>query len=93
MATSTNDTPGIEAPRDAARDRRVFARLHALRLTRQPEARGRNWVILLAAGEGNRLRRLTMDGSGTRVPKQFCSLRNGPSLLHHALRRVGPSDK
>jgi len=88
MTTSTNDTQGIEAPRDAARDRRVFTRLHALRLTRRPEARGRNWVIVLAAGEGNRLRRLTMDGSGTAVPKQFCSLRNGPSLLHHALRRA-----
>ena len=29
-----------------------------------------------------------MDGSGNAVPKQFCSLRNGPSLLHHALRRA-----
>ena len=88
MTTSTEERTGGESPRDAARDRRVFTRLHGLRLTRRPEARGRNWVILLAAGEGNRLRRLTMDGSGTAVPKQFCSLRNGPSLLHHALRRA-----
>ena len=88
MTTSTDDRTGGEGPRDVARDRRAFTRLHALRLTRRPEARGRNWVILLAAGEGNRLRRLTTDGSGTAVPKQFCSLRNGPSLLHHALQRA-----
>ncbi len=88
MTTSADDRTASENPRDAVRDRRTFTRLHALRLTRRPEARGRNWVIVLAAGEGNRLRRLTMDGSGTAVPKQFCSLRNGPSLLNYALHRA-----
>jgi mannose-1-phosphate guanylyltransferase len=88
MTTSADDRTGVESPRDAFRDRRAFTRLQALRLTRRAEPRGRNWVILLAAGDGNRLRRLTTDGSGTAVPKQFCSLRNGPSLLHHALQRA-----
>ena len=89
MTTSADERTGVESLRDAAvRDRRAFTRLQALRLTRRPEPRGRNWVILLAAGDGNRLRRLTTDGSGNAVPKQFCSLRNGPSLLHHALQRA-----
>jgi mannose-1-phosphate guanylyltransferase len=88
MTTSADDRTGGESLRDAVRDRRAFTRLHALRLTRKAEPRGRNWVILLAAGDGNRLRRLTTDGSGNAVPKQFCSLRNGPSLLQHALHRA-----
>jgi mannose-1-phosphate guanylyltransferase len=44
---------------------------------------------VLAAGEGRRLRSLTTDASGMTVPKQFCSLRGGPSLLHEALQRAG----
>ncbi len=46
------------------------------------------WAVVLAAGEGSRLRSLTKDASGCDVPKQFCSLRAGPSLLHEALRRA-----
>lgn len=47
------------------------------------------WVLVLAAGEGSRLRTLTTDPAGTPVPKQFCSLFDGPALLHEALRRAG----
>jgi len=46
------------------------------------------WALVLAAGEGSRLRSLTTSPSGTPVPKQFCSLFEGPSLLHEALRRA-----
>jgi mannose-1-phosphate guanylyltransferase len=46
------------------------------------------WALVLAAGEGSRLRALTTAPSGTSVPKQFCSLYEGPSLLHEALRRA-----
>jgi mannose-1-phosphate guanylyltransferase len=46
------------------------------------------WAVVLAAGEGQRLRSLTTDASGMTVPKQFCSLRDGPSLLHEALQRA-----
>ncbi len=46
------------------------------------------WALVLAAGEGKRLRSLTTTPSGTVVPKQFCSLRDGPSLLHEALQRA-----
>lgn len=46
------------------------------------------WAVVLAAGEGSRLRSLTTPPAGATVPKQFCSLYSGPSLLHEALRRA-----
>jgi mannose-1-phosphate guanylyltransferase len=46
------------------------------------------WALVLAAGSGTRLRSLTADGSGTSVPKQFCSLNGGSSLLEDALARA-----
>jgi mannose-1-phosphate guanylyltransferase len=49
---------------------------------------GHNWAIVLAAGEGARLRALTTMSSGLAVPKQFCSLGRGPSLLDQALSRA-----
>ncbi len=48
---------------------------------------GMNWAIVLAAGEGTRLRELTTQG-GVSTPKQFCSLRGGRSLLGDALARA-----
>ena len=46
------------------------------------------WPLVLAAGEGKRLSRLTMSSSGISIPKQFCSLQPaGPSLMVEALRR------
>jgi mannose-1-phosphate guanylyltransferase len=49
---------------------------------------GHNWALVLAAGEGSRLQALTTTASGVVVPKQFCSLGNGSSLLHAALERA-----
>ena len=46
-----------------------------------------SWAIVLAAGEGTRLRELTTRG-GIATPKQFCSLRGGRSLLGDALVRA-----
>ena len=46
------------------------------------------WALVLAAGEGSRLRSLTTTHSGIAVPKQFCSLKGGPSLLQEALHRA-----
>ena len=46
------------------------------------------WALVLAAGEGSRLRSLTTTASGLAVPKQFCSLSGGPSLLQDAVRRA-----
>jgi mannose-1-phosphate guanylyltransferase len=51
-------------------------------------ARQATWVIVLAAGEGTRLSSLTTNARGEAVPKQYCSLNGGPSLLQEALRRA-----
>ena len=45
------------------------------------------WALVLAAGEGSRLRALTTH-RGVAVPKQFCSLVGGPSLLEEAILRA-----
>jgi mannose-1-phosphate guanylyltransferase len=49
---------------------------------------GHDWALVLAAGEGSRLRTLTTTASGIAIPKQFCSMGGGESLLHSALRRA-----
>ena len=46
-----------------------------------------DWALILAAGEGSRLRSLTTR-NGIAVPKQFCSLNGGASLLQDALHRA-----
>jgi mannose-1-phosphate guanylyltransferase len=46
------------------------------------------WALVLAAGSGTRLSRLTADGNGASVPKQFCSLTGGASLLEETLARA-----
>ncbi|AMN46278.1 mannose-1-phosphate guanylyltransferase [Steroidobacter denitrificans] len=46
------------------------------------------WALVLAAGEGRRLRSLTTTPAGISVPKQFCSLHGGSSLLDDAVRRA-----
>ena len=47
----------------------------------------KNWAIVLAAGDGTRLRDLTTR-DGVSTPKQFCSLAGGRSLLGDALARA-----
>ncbi len=47
---------------------------------------GNTWALILAAGDGSRLSSLTTTANGQRVPKQFCSLRGGASLLEGALQ-------
>jgi mannose-1-phosphate guanylyltransferase len=46
------------------------------------------WALVLAGGEGSRLHGLTRNVHGVVVPKQFCSLQGGPSLLQEALQRA-----
>lgn len=55
----------------------------------ETEAQGRVWAIVLAGGDGTRLRGLTGDGAGNAVPKQFCSLDGGASLVEQTLNRAG----
>lgn len=46
------------------------------------------WVVILAGGEGTRVRALTRAPDGEPVPKQFCVLRSGESLFRRALARA-----
>jgi mannose-1-phosphate guanylyltransferase len=46
------------------------------------------WALVLAGGDGTRLSSLTTRPCGTSVPKQFCSLRGGHTLLEDALTRA-----
>lgn len=46
------------------------------------------WTVVLAAGEGSRLRSLTRNEQGIVLPKQYCSLQGGPCLLQEALQRA-----
>ena len=48
----------------------------------------KTWAIVLAGGEGTRLHGLTTDASGVAVPKQYCSLAGGQSLLIDTLQRA-----
>jgi mannose-1-phosphate guanylyltransferase len=48
----------------------------------------RVWGLILAAGDGKRLESLTTLPGGAAIPKQYCSLRAGPSLLQDALQRA-----
>lgn len=57
---------------------------------------GNVWSLVLAAGEGSRLRSLTTRPCGTPVPKQFCSLNGGRTLLEEAVARASslvPSER
>ena len=46
------------------------------------------WALVLAGGEGSRLRALTTHSSGTAIPKQYCSLTGRYSLLEEAIGRA-----
>lgn len=46
------------------------------------------WTIVLAGGSGSRLRHLTSAGDGPSIPKQYCSVNGGPSLVRQSLNRA-----
>lgn len=56
--------------------------------TARRQSQAEAWAIVLAAGSGMRLRSLTLDSSGSSVPKQYCSLAGGRTLLANALARA-----
>lgn len=46
------------------------------------------WVLVLAAGEGSRIRHLTTDAQGRSVPKQYASFNGEASMLRQTLDRA-----
>ena len=46
------------------------------------------WAVVLAGGEGSRLRDITTTATGEVVPKQFCSLQRETCLLEDAIKRA-----
>jgi mannose-1-phosphate guanylyltransferase len=48
------------------------------------------WAVVLAGGDGTRLRELTHRISGDARPKQFCEFFGGKSLLAHTRERIAP---
>ena len=46
------------------------------------------WAVVLAAGEGTRLREITTTEAGETIPKQFCSLQRETCLLEDAISRA-----
>src|SRR3972149_4193218 len=49
------------------------------------------WGIVVAGGEGRRVRPLMRRLSGTDLPKQYCAVIGGRSMLQHTLDRVATS--
>jgi mannose-1-phosphate guanylyltransferase len=46
------------------------------------------WALVLAGGDGNRLKSLTTTNDGIAIPKQYCSLHGDQTLLESALERA-----
>src|SRR5262245_52434137 len=49
---------------------------------------GNAWVVILAGGEGRRLRSLSAGPDRLNVPKQYCTFQGGRSLLGDTLARA-----
>jgi mannose-1-phosphate guanylyltransferase len=46
------------------------------------------WGVVLAGGEGSRLRKITTNLEGVVIPKQYCSLKHSSCLLQDAVTRA-----
>ena len=46
------------------------------------------WAVVLAGGDGSRLREITTTAAGEVIPKQFCSLQRESCLLEDAIERA-----
>lgn len=53
--------------------------------------RSNRWAVILAGGDGTRLRSLTRRIAGDERPKQFCAIFGGETLLDQTRRRVALS--
>ncbi len=50
---------------------------------------GHRWTVVLAGGEGNRIRPAILDWLGEQRPKQYCTFVGTRSLLEHTFSRAG----
>jgi mannose-1-phosphate guanylyltransferase len=57
---------------------------------RTHEMRRHQWAVVLAGGDGIRLRDLTLRIAGDSRPRQFCRIVGGKSLLSQTRARLGP---
>src|SRR5260370_6748654 len=63
------------------------ARNHMVNCWREPI---HEWAVILAGGDGTRLRELSYEVSGDRRPKQFCEFFGGKTLFAHTPDRPPP---
>src|SRR5438874_7006578 len=80
--------PGIVVAPNA--DVRSLGRQHqqSWRGKRMPMTATPLWALLLAGGDGRRLKPLTRQIAGDPRPKQFCAILDGETLLHRTRRRA-----
>src|SRR5439155_1241376 len=80
--------PGIVVAPNA--DVRSLGRQHQQiwRGKRMPMTATPPWALLLAGGDGRRLKPLTRQIAGDPRPKQFCAILDGETLLHRTRRRA-----
>lgn len=64
--------------------------LNARRSRKSNESASHLWAVLLAGGDGVRLRDLTRRIAGDTRPKQFCRIIGGESLFRQTRRRLDP---
>jgi len=62
-----------------------------VRLANEAGAASGRWAVILAGGDGTRLRSLTRDMTGDDRPKQFCPVIGGHTLLEQTWRRTASS--
>src|SRR5580704_10988079 len=48
------------------------------------------WAVVLAGGDGTRLKEMTHQIAGDSRPKQFCRFFEGKTLLGHTRERIAP---
>lgn len=62
-----------------------------MKLTDEAGAASGRWAVILAGGDGMRLRSLTRGITGDDRPKQFCPVIGGRTLLEQTWRRIAPA--
>lgn len=76
--------------------KQFFTRPIVLPKTRATSRRSNRWAVILAGGDGTRLRSLTRAIAGDDRPKQFCPILSNETLLDQTRRRISlavPADQ